>query len=421
MNNRILSVLSNKPFLYLWLAEVFSQVAMNMVNFVLIIVAYKVSNSNTAVSGIVLSFTIPAILFGLLAGVYVDRWHKKKVLLWTNILRAVFLLALLFIPSNLFVIYVVTFVIAFITQFFIPAESPMIPVLVKKDQLLSANALFGLGIYGSIFFAYALSGPLLLFFGDMVVFTLLSILFLIAAGFVLLIRVPAKVDRVVEKRKEVSVMKDLWSALAVMAKTKEISQSLLLLTIAQLLVLIVGVIGPGYATQILKIKLDAFALLFITPASLGMVVGAVVVGTYFQNFSKSMSATLGVLLAGVVMLLLPYGGAEISSNGFILFLNGLLPFSVGMIHIVVILAFFLGFSNSLVFVPSNTVLQEHTTDSLRGKVYGGLNALIGIFSLVPIIMVGGLSDIFGVGRVLTGIGIVIVALGVFRVVMTWRK
>ncbi|MBI3092680.1 MAG: MFS transporter, partial [Candidatus Levybacteria bacterium] len=88
MNNYLLRVLSIRPFFFLFLSEIFSQIAMNMTNFILIIVAFELTKSNTAVSLIVLSFTVPTIIFGILAGVYVDRWNKKQVLFLTNIIRA---------------------------------------------------------------------------------------------------------------------------------------------------------------------------------------------------------------------------------------------------------------------------------------------------------------------------------------------
>src|SRR5579883_3165565 len=138
---RLFSALGNRAFLFLWLAELLSQVAMNMMNFVLILFAFHITSSNTAVSGIVLAFTIPALLFGILAGVYVDWWDKRTVLIATNILRGVILFFLIFFQSNLVVLYTITFLISIITQFFIPAETPMIPLIVSESQLFSANAL----------------------------------------------------------------------------------------------------------------------------------------------------------------------------------------------------------------------------------------------------------------------------------------
>src|SRR4051812_788837 len=107
--NLILKTLKIRSFLYLILSEFFSQFSMNLFNFALLIVVFKVANSNTAVSGVVIAFTIPSLLFGILAGVLVDRWDKKKVLLWTNILRALLVFPLFFYSSNLFLIYSVTF------------------------------------------------------------------------------------------------------------------------------------------------------------------------------------------------------------------------------------------------------------------------------------------------------------------------
>jgi len=85
-------------------------------------------------------------------------------------------------------------------------------------------------------------------------------------------------------------------------------------------------------------------------------------------------------------------------------------------HLLVVLAFILGLANAFVFVPSNTILQEETSDELRGKIYGVLNALVGLFSLLPILLVGSLSDIIGVDKVIIGIGVVLVSLGLSRLV-----
>jgi len=87
--------------------------------------------------------------------------------------------------------------------------------------------------------------------------------------------------------------------------------------------------------------------------------------------------------------------------------------SINIFHIVILLAFLLGIANAFVFVPSNTILQEETSDEFRGKIYGFLNSLIGAVSLLPIIVVGGLADVFGVAKVLIGISISLVIIGMY--------
>lgn len=409
----LLKVLHVKPFLFLWLAEVFSQVGMNMINFALIIVAFNLTGSSTAVSGVVLSFTIPAILFGVLAGVCTDRWSKKQILLVTNLVRAVLLVLLLFWHQNLAVMYALSFLISIATQFFIPAETPMIPLLVKKELLLSANALFGMGIYGSILIAYALSGPILILLGERSTFGFLALLFLIAAFFVTFIR-NAHQTRHTSSIRQLTVMEEIKNAAVLIAKTKKVLHSLFLLVMVQLLVLILAVIGPGFAKQILSISVVQFPSLFVAPAAIGMVVGAAVLSHFFHNHPKEKMVSVGIALSGGVMLFLPYFSKE-ASAGFISAINLLLPFgSITILHALVFAAFLLGVGNALIFVPSNTIVQEETSNEFRGKIYGFLNTMVAAVSILPVILVGHLADVFGVASVVTGIAAIILSVGVYR-------
>ena len=71
----------------------------------------------------------------------------------------------------------------------------------------------------------------------------------------------------------------------------------------------------------------------------------------------------------------------------------------------------MGFAISLVFVPSNTTIQLETNESMRGRIYGFLNALIGAVSFLPVILAGGLADLLGVATVIIGFGIIMLILG----------
>lgn len=424
MNNLLLKVLSIRSFLFLFFAEIFSQVAINMMNFILIIVVFELTSSNTAVSGVVLAFTIPAILFGVFAGVYVDRRDKKTVLVMTNVIRALLLLTLAWFHSSILLLYVATLLITIVTQFFIPAETPMIPLLVKKKLLLSANALFGMGIYGSVLAAYALSGPFLIFFRETYIFVVLAALFLVAASFSWLIKVPLgkkKPTTGIPEQFNMALKDEIKIVFDIMVKTKDIYQSLFLLAFSQVIILIIAVVGPGYASQILDIEVNKFPLFFVTPAALGMFLGSIILGNFFHARAKKTLTTIGIFLSGVGILLLPYG-SKVASRDFVHSINAYLPhfLTIDILHIMIFLAFILGIANALVFVPSNAILQEKTTDEIRGRVYGALNALVGIMSLFPIIIVGGFADLLGVGHVLTGIGISIIVLGIFKVFISVR-
>jgi|SRR5579859_836609 len=411
--HHIASALRSRSFFFLWLAEIFSQIAMNMLNFILIIVAYQLTNSNSAVSGIVLAFTVPAVIFGLLAGVYVDRWDKKNVLFATNFLRACLLGVLALFHKNIPILYLLTFAVSTITQFFIPAETPIIPLVVKKEMLYSANALFGIALYGAILIAYGLSGPFLLLFKPMTSFVALALIFLLAALCVFMVKEPIKqIDRKASK-KNISVIGEIKEAFSLILKTKEVYSSFILLIVIQILVLIVSVLGPGYARHILGIRIAEFPLLFVTPAAIGMVFGAIILTNYFHKYPKHKSARLGLFISAVAVSLLPYG-SKVTAKPIVHTINSYLPkfLSISILHIMVVLAFVMGVAIALIFVPSNTIIQERTSDDIRGKIYGTLNAVVSLCSILPVILVGSLADVFGVGAVLTSVGITIALIGV---------
>lgn len=415
-NHHIASALRNKSFLFLWLAEIFSQIAMNMLNFILIILAFQLTNSNKAVSGIVLAFTIPAVIFGLLAGVYVDRWDKKKVLFATNFFRACLLVALAIFHRNMPMIYVLTFSVSTITQFFIPAETPVIPLVVKKELLYSANALFGIALYGAVLIAYGLSGPFLLLFRPNISFFVLAGIFFIAAVCIMFVREPKLQLLKAKSKKQLSIAKELKETFAHILRTKEVYSSFILLIVIQILILIVSVLGPGYARHVLNIRIAEFPLLFVTPAAIGMVLGAVILTNYFHKYPKYKSARLGLFLSALAVFLLPFG-SRVTARPIVHTLNTYLPkmFTINILHIMVFLAFMMGIAIALIFVPSNTIIQEKTSDDARGKIYGTLNSVVSLCSILPVILVGSLADVFGVGAVLTSVGISIAVIGVVHI------
>src|SRR5579883_3289726 len=143
-----LPVLRNRNFLTLWSGQVFSQLA-DKVYLVLMIalIASRFQNGDQSISGwvssIMIAFTIPAVLFGSVAGVFVDRWPKKTVLVLTNLLRGglVFTLPPLLwlskgwsplasLPVGFCILLGITFLVSTLTQFFAPAEQSALPLVV---------------------------------------------------------------------------------------------------------------------------------------------------------------------------------------------------------------------------------------------------------------------------------------------------
>lgn len=421
MNNNLLIAFKNRQYFYLWLAEIFTQVSVNVLNFLLILVVFNLTESNTAVSVIVLSFTLPAVFLGIIAGVYTDKWNKKKVLFVTNFVRAILLIILIFFTKNVFVIYSISFIFGIITQFFIPAETPLIPIIVKKEELLSANALFGIGIFGSVLVAYLISGPLLLYLGLTNTLMLLALSLVVGGFFISRIKVPISEEikhfSILKPLPLVEVKAELRMVFKTIYSTRHVFSSLVLLAMSQILFFTIAAIAPGYANEVLHIRVEQFPLLVITPAALGIVVGAIIIANKLNRKRKKDLITLGVFLSSLAFLLMPYG-SKIASRKVIVWFNEYLPqyLHITYIDVIIILAFVLGFANALVFIPANTYLQEATDDTIRGKIYGVLNTFVGVFSFTPILLVGSFSDLIGVSSVVMGIGISLLLITLVRFV-----
>src|SRR2546425_1273652 len=142
------SVLKNRSFLLLWLAQLLSLTVFNAANYGVIAFVTSVTHSTVMVGLAIISFTLPAVPFSLLAGVYVDYLDKRLVLWASNALRAastgMIALALLLNPHSVIPVFFLAFVISLITQFFIPAEASSIPLLVNKNDLVPALSLFNI-------------------------------------------------------------------------------------------------------------------------------------------------------------------------------------------------------------------------------------------------------------------------------------
>ena len=126
---------------------------------------------NILVTGIFIANTIPAMLFGSLAGVWADRWPKRPLMVASNALRALLLLLTplcvlngpnwLGLSWSYWALIGMTFLESILTQFFAPAEQATIPLLVPKKHLLAANSLYQATSMGATIVGFALGDPIL--------------------------------------------------------------------------------------------------------------------------------------------------------------------------------------------------------------------------------------------------------------------
>jgi len=387
------------------MAQLTSQLAANLLNFALIIrvfdLAANTRYANIAVSLLILAFGIPSVIFAVLAGAYVDHWDRKKVLVVTNVVRAVLVLLFLFVGSNLLWVYLLVFVISVFSQFFTPAEGAALPKLVDKSDFLSANSLFLFTLYSSFILGYSLAGPIVAAWGQNAVYYVAAVAFAVAA--VLCVRLPSlRTERVDKKLGEIN--KEVFSTIRASFKQIITDPKLIFpianLTIGQALLGVLAVLAPGIALLVFNQSLASVSIKLIVPAAVGMVIGAILVGQFFKKISKTKLIDIGIIIAAVMLI----------SLSFVPVLSSLRFFGM----IVAMIALTLGIANGLVSVSAQTLLQLNSTDEARGKIFGTLNMMMNLAAVLPVLLAGITADLVNPLKVLTGAGVLVGVYGIYQ-------
>ena len=422
-----LAVFRNGGFLRLWLSQAATQIGGNMVLFGLTVLVVDSQKSNTAVSILVLTFLVPAVLFSAVAGVYVDRIDRRVILVATNLLRALGFVALYLVGTNLALILLLNFTISTITVFFAPAELAMIPFLVPRRQLLAANGIFTLTLNGAFAIGFALLGPLVVNVAspEAVILVVAALYFLAAIFCVTLPSAPPTVAEgseahhglgVGDAEKAVeSTMNELREGFGFIQTHRNIAWSLSYLAIAASLVGVLGVLGPAFAQETLGLESKDFAVV-VLPLGFGIVMGILLLNSYGKYFPRRRVIEGGMIVLGILL-------AALSAAGPISRLlqradapGGLdLSAVTSLLAVVVVIAFFAGIAYGFVAIPSQTQLQEDLPEDVRGRVFGVLGMLVSVASFLPIIIVGPISDTIGTTAVIFIMAITVTIIGVISV------
>jgi predicted MFS family arabinose efflux permease len=405
------SLLQNRPFTLLWAAQALTQTAQNALFFTLMVFITEITGSAAQLSLLVFSTILPSLLFGLTAGVVVDRHSKGTVLLVTNILRVVLMVGLLAAGENLALIYVVNFAFSSVSQFFAPAEAASIPFLVPKRQLMAANGLFNLTFTASQFAGLVFPMPVLVkLLGPQAVLMVIAVIY-VAASFLVafLPRDMVSTQHVEAKGFLEGIWEELIRGWQLIRSSPIISLSIMHLTTATTLILVMSVISAPFVKRVLGIRADD-AVYILAPAGIGVVLGAILSSRLAQWVPRfhMINASLVVM----AICLVAFGSVETLGRYLALGLPGWAVIQ-WLLLIVVLLAFILGLGFAFVTIPAQTTLQERSPPAMRGKVFATQLTLGNVASILPVAFVGGVADLFGIARVIILVGLAVLAIGIF--------
>lgn len=426
-------VLRNGGFVRLWMAQLVSQTAQNGLMFTLLVLITAQTRSAVIGSVLVLAFMLPAVVLSLFAGVLVDRWLKRTVLIATNIIRVGLCVAYLVLDENVAALILLTLVFSSVSQFFGPAESAAIPMLVTRRQLISANGLFQLTLTGSQFMGMVILSPLLLKIGG-------GDLFFIGAGLLyvgatlLVTALPRSIEPplVVEKLNGMgmlrAIMRDVSLALRVIRSDPLSLLALVQLTMSSSLSMLFGLLVPRFVLDVLDVSPDNAVFVF-APVGVGAVLGIRALPWFTRTFTKSQIVTIG--LFGIAAALAALGSLEFiaraveqSRAGEII--NeiekprfGTLTLSV-LVVLTMLTAVPVGFTYALVNAPAQTIIHERAPADMRGRFFGTQLMLANFASLVVLILVGVLIDAVGVISVIFMYAPVVLLVAVYGLYITRR-
>lgn len=399
------------------LSVLFTQIAFNMMYAGFIFRVFSLTSSSFSVSMLILIILLPQVILSFIGGIVADLKNKKHILIVGNIMRALVILPLLGNADSVVMVYMVALIVSIFTQFYVPAEAPLIPHLVDRKNLLVANSVFGISLFGSTLIGYVLAGPIIQLFSHMGLFIVIGVLYALAAVFAAFI--PNKSGGVAihdysPQLVRRSLKEEIHNLYTLLRYTRAAGNSFFLLAFSQVVILVLANVVPSYAETVLGVPVEQLSLLVFGPAALGMVVSAVFIGSLLRDKDKNILMDVGVFLSGLVLICFP-GISLFVELSFIKSLNALPYLEITAATLVPLLAFIAGFANSFIFVPSQTFIQELVPESSRSKIFGLLYGLIGAVSLIPVIISGGVADVFGVRSVLLLLGCIILIIGFLRV------
>jgi len=391
------ALLKNRPFLTLWIGQLVSQVA-DKIFFILLIALLNdyyaaPGMENSMRSTLMLTFTLPAILFGSAGGIFVDRFSKKQVLVGSDLVRGLLTIAIPWLPREFLILLVLTFLISTVTQFFAPAEQATIPLLVRRENLMAANALFTTTMMAGLIVGFAVGEPILSLsrtwgedYGREI---LVGGLYLVSAGLMQLIPIKeAALDPA--QLATVHPLSDLKAGLRYLKQNRLVWNAMLQLTMLYSVFAALTVLTIDLASEI-GLKSTQFGFL-LAAAGVGMVFGAGILGNWGDRFHHKPLPLIGFLSMAFVL-------------GVFSFINNLW-LGLG-------LSILMGLGASMIGVPMQTLIQQQTPPAMHGKVFGFQNNAVNIALSAPLAITGPLTDAIGLRNVLVGMSLLVILVGVW--------
>src|SRR4030088_2362543 len=307
------TVLRHTAFRNIWFAQLAAQLADKFLLFSLIILAYKISGGSTPVAITLLTYTVPAVLFAPIAGVIADRYDRKQIMMWCNFGRAA---VVALIPIAALVpglgadfahLLLITLIFSAVGQLFGPAEAAVIPTILPRSALITANSMALLTMVLTLVVGGALA-PIVSRIDLYAPYWLAAALLVVGGTLIFASEIPhlqrATESPVEEGRNRFHVMwVDLKEGIDALRASRGLMLAFGQVSIAVLVLFMLFALAPAYVSKVIGIAAQD-TYLILGPATAGAILSAVLLGQFLRHLDRSRVLAGSLLANGVTLLAL---------------------------------------------------------------------------------------------------------------------
>ena len=399
------AVFRNRDFRYLWSAQLVSTIGSSLTDLAAGILIFEKTGSALAVGLMLMATAIPSLFVGLLAGVFVDRFSRKKIMIASDLIRSVLVFSIPFlIQINIVLLYVVVILASSVKQFFDPAQQSVLPDVASEEELAAANAFLSISSFGSTAIGFAAAGFLASTGEIAVAFYVDALTFLISAACVSLVKIaPMVVD---EETSVKAVVANLKSGVSMLVRTPILRSTLIVFAPVLFAFGLWNVLLLPFAIDTLGGTEFQYGLQEGL-TSLGFVFGSLLMAKYIERLPEGTWMVISFTVMGIVGIL--YG---LASN----------------IWIAIVLVTISGFAQPPSSISRSLVLQRNTPREYRGRVFSAFFVSRDVLFLTGM-AVAGLADVIEIRLliVLSGSILIVAAVltqlmpGLGRPATEWRR
>jgi len=407
--SRFREVFKNRNFFFLWFGQIISQLGDRLDQMALIALVYLRAPGSSIEIAKILSFTIiPVFLIGPLAGVYVDRWDRRKTMYACDFLRAGLVLlipSLLFYSRNPFPIYAIVFLTFSIGRFFVPAKLSILPELVDKKDLLIANSLVNTTGMIAAILGFGISGVVVEWLGAKSGFYLDSLSFLISGTFIFLIarrEVPymnlSKVSKEIVEVIRKSVAQEIKEGVLYFIQKKDIRFT------AGVIFILWSALGAVYVVLIVFVQKALHSAtkdlgLLVMFLGIGLFLGSLVYGRFGQRLSHYKTIFSSLVFSGIMLVIFAFTLERYPQ-----------------FWIAAELSFLLGLLIAPIMIASNTIIHKASDNQMMGKIFSSLEIVMHLGFLLFMFISSFLADRVPPVYILITVGCLLSILGLANLI-----